>query len=182
MKSISALIACSDLAGYAKLARSKPEEEIFRLLSGYYEFVGDSIAPAHGRVIKFMGDAALMLFPESSADAGIAALRSLQAEGDRYLAALGVPCRHHIRAHFGNVLAGELGTRGEKRTDILGSAVNTLFLLKNTGFTMTAEAFRKLGPETRALFKKHTPPVTYIPLDQPHKDWEEVLIFHPAKG
>lgn len=170
MKSVSALLACSDLTGYAKLSRSKSEEDVFRLLSGYYEFVGDTIAPAGGRVIKFMGDAALMLFPEGSADAGIVALLSLQTEGDRYLAELGVPCRHHIRAHFGSVLAGELGTRDNKRTDVLGSAVNTLFLLKSTGFAMTPEAFRKLGQATRSRFKKHTPPVTYIPLDQSHKD------------
>ena len=39
-----------------------------------------------------------------------------------------------------------------------------------TGFAMTPEAFRKLGPETRKLFKKHTPPVVYIPIEQPHRD------------
>ncbi len=170
MKSVSSLVACSDLTGYAKLTNSKSEEEIFHLLSDYYEFVGDTIAPANGTVIKFMGDAALMVFPESSVDSGVEALLSLYTEGDRYLSSQGIPCRHHIRAHFGTVLMGELGTRTEKRLDILGSEVNAMFLLKAAGFAITAEAFRKLGKETRAHFKKHTPPITYIPLNQPHKD------------
>jgi class 3 adenylate cyclase len=170
MQLIHCLIACSDLTGYAKLAQAKPEEELFQLLSDYYEFVGDTIAPAKGTVIKFMGDAALMAFPEASADSGVRALLALHTEGDRYLSSRGIPCRHHIRAHFGAVRLGLLGTRTEKRLDILGSEVNTLFLLKAPGFALTAEAFRKLGKETRTHFKKHTPPITYIPVHQPHKD------------
>ncbi len=170
MKSLRCLVACSDLTGYAKLTNSKSEEAIFRLLSDYYEFVGDMVAPANGTVIKFMGDAALMVFPESSVDSGVMALLSLQTEGDLYLSTRGIPCRHHIRAHFGTVLMGGLGTKTEKRLDILGSDVNAMFLLKATGFAITTEAFRKLGKETRSHFKKHTPPITYIPISQPHKD------------
>jgi class 3 adenylate cyclase len=170
MKVIHGLVACSDLTGYARLAGKKSDEEIFQLLADYYEIVGDIIAPASGRVIKFMGDAALMLFSETSADAGVRALLTLQSDGDRFWAERGVACHHHIRAHFGPVCLGPIGTRGEKREDILGSTVNTLFLLKASGFAMTSEAFRKLEPETRKLFKKHTPPMTYIPTAQGHRD------------
>ena len=86
------------------------------------------------------------------------------------MAGRGVACRQHIRIHFGPMCSGLLGTRDDKRLDIIGSTVNTMFMLKSTGFAMTPEAFRKLGPETRKLFKKHTPPVVYIPIEQPHRD------------
>ncbi len=170
MSTIQGLVACSDLTGYAKLSAKKSEEEIFHLLSDYYELVGEIIAPAQGNVIKFMGDAALMLFPEDAADAGIRALLLLQSRGDAFLSERGVACRHHIRAHFGSMCIGPLGTRDDKRRDVLGATVNTMFMLKTTGFAMTPEAFRKLAPETRKLFKKHTPPVVYIPTEQPHRD------------
>jgi len=170
MKTIEGLVACSDLTGYAKIATKKTEEDLFHLLSDYYELVGDMIAPASGRVIKFMGDATLMFFPESSADAGVRALLMLQSSGDRFLVERNVTCRHHLRAHFGPVCLGEIGTRTDKRSDILGSTVNTLFILKAAGFAITPEAFRKLTPETRRLFKKHIPPVIYIPTSQPHRD------------
>jgi class 3 adenylate cyclase len=163
-------VACSDLTGYARLSGKKSEEEIFQLLSDYYELVGDVITPAQGRVIKFMGDAALMLFPETAVDVGVRALFALQTEGDRFLSERGISCHHHIRIHFGPICFGPIGTRTEKRPDILGSTVNTLFLLKTTGFAITPEAFRKLNPDTRKLFKKHTPPVVYIPTSQPHRD------------
>ena len=169
MKVIHGLVACSDLTGYARLAGKKSDEEIFALLSTYYELVGDTIAPS-GRVIKFMGDAALMFFPETDADTGVRALLALQKEGDRFWAERGLACHHHVRAHFGVVCVGPIGTKAEKREDILGAAVNTLFLLKTSGFALTSEAFRQLKPETRRLFKKHTPPVAYIPNGQAHRD------------
>lgn len=170
MATVQALVACSDLTGFAKLTSKLSEEELFQFLSDYYEFVGDTIASSSGKVIKFMGDAALMLFPEQQSDAGIRVLLKLQQSGDEFLSSRGASCRHHIRAHFGPVQVGELGTRDDKRIDVIGSTVNTLFLLKTSEFAMTPEAFRKLQPETRTLFKKHTPPITYIPTSQPHKD------------
>jgi class 3 adenylate cyclase len=170
MTTIQALVACSDLTGYAKLAGKLSEEEIFQFLSDYYEFVGDTIAPSCGRVIKFMGDAALIIFPDVQTDPGIRSLLALQGQGDKFLSSRGISCRHHIRAHFGSIQHGELGTRTDKRLDIIGSTVNTMFLLKASEFAITPEAFRKLKPETRQLFKKHTPPITYIPLSLSHKD------------
>ena len=170
MKTINGLVACSDLAGYARSTAKKSDEEIFQLLSDYYKWIGDVIAPVSGQVIKFMGDAVLMLFPETAVDAGVRAMLALQSDGDRFLSERGVPCRHHVRAHFGSVCLGPIGTRDEKRPDILGSTVNTLFLLKTAGFAITPEAFRKLNPETRRLFKKHTPPIFYIPMEQSHRE------------
>ncbi|MCE0521360.1 MAG: adenylate/guanylate cyclase domain-containing protein [Methylacidiphilales bacterium] len=170
MTTIQTLVACSDLTGYAKLTGKLSEEEIFYFLSDYYEFVGDTIAPSGGRVIKFMGDAALMTFSEVHADSGVRSLLALQGQGDKFLSNRGISCRHHIRAHFGSIQQGELGTRTDKRLDIIGSTVNTMFLLKASEFAITPEAFRKLKPETRKFFKKHTPPVTYIPLSLSHKD------------
>lgn len=34
--------------------------------------------------------------------------------------------------------------------------------------TLSAEAFRKLSPETRKRFKKHSEPVAYIRTEDPH--------------
>ena len=167
---VRGLVACSDLTGYARLAAKKSEEELFQFLSDYYEWMGDIVMPTSGRVIKFMGDAALIFFPEKAADAGVRALLQLQVEGDRFLAERLITCRHHLRAHFGPVCYGEIGTRTDKRPDIFGATVNTLFLLKTTGFALTPEAFRQLSPATRKLFKKHTPPIAYIPTEQPHRD------------
>ena len=57
-----------------------------------------------------------------------------------------------------------------KRFDIIGDNVNITATLKSNGFTISVETFRKLKKETRQLFKKHTPPITYIDVEEQHKD------------
>jgi hypothetical protein len=63
-----------------------------------------------------------------------------------------------------------VGTRAEKRFDIFGEMVNTAALLPSHGFAITPSLFRYLGPSTRKLFKKPTPPVTYMPVEERHQD------------
>jgi len=46
---------------------------------------------------------------------------------------------------------------------------NVAAMLDATGVTLSVEAFRKLGPDVRARFKKHTPPITYIRLQDPRR-------------
>ena len=43
--------------------------------------------------------------------------------------------------------------------------MNVAATLDATGVALSVAAFRKLGPELRRRFKKHTPPVTYIRLE-----------------
>ena len=43
-----------------------------------------------------------------------------------------------------------------------GKTVNVAATLPSTGLAITPAVFRSLQPETRTLFKKHTPPISYI--------------------
>lgn len=164
MRTVQALVACSDLLGYAKFSNSLSEEQIYHFITDYYEFVGDAVSKAGGKVIKFMGDATLILFPEGQSDAAVSALLSLQEEGDRFLAGRRIPTKHRIRAHFGPVQEAEVGTRSEKRLDILGATVNKVFQLSGADFALSEEAFQSLNGETQARFKAYTPQVVYVPL------------------
>lgn len=58
-----------------------------------------------------------------------------------------------------------VGARSAEILDVYGKTVNVAAVLKTRGFAMTPAAFRALKPETRTLFKKHTPPVSYIRAD-----------------
>ena len=48
-------------------------------------------------------------------------------------------------------------------------SVNTAARLDASGVTLSVEAFRKLGPELRTRFKKHTLPITYIRSEDPRR-------------
>lgn len=160
----SLLIAFADLTRFMVNASRTPDAELAELMDGWYERVGARLKPAGGRVVKFIGDATLAVFPETGADAAVEALLALRHDSQTYFASRGWDSKLVVKLHLGTVVAGPFGVAGDKRFDVIGSEVNTAARLSSTGFAMSPEAFRKLSPPARKAFKKHTPPVTYIPL------------------
>jgi adenylate cyclase len=163
------LIAFADLTRYSFMSTRVGDEALAQTMDAYYERVAARIEAGGGRVVKFIGDAALAVFPPEAADRAVAALLELKEEVDRSFEALGWECRLIVKVHFGPVIAGPYGASGAKRFDVLGKAVNAAAMLDSTGIALSAEAFRKLGPETRKRFKKHTPTITYIRTEDPHR-------------
>jgi len=108
------------------------------------------------------------VFPEDRADAAVQAMLDLQGSGDAWLKQRGIPMRHTIKAHLGPAVCGSFGTAADKRFDVYGKTVNIAALTASQGLAVTAQVFRHLGPGSRKLLKKHTPPVTYIPLEENH--------------
>ncbi len=163
------LVVFCDLTNYAKLSRKVDETEMFMYLSNIYEIVGQIIETSCGKIIKFIGDAVLITFDENDIDTGIAALKKLKMEIDSYNQKLKYESQLIIKAHFGQVISGMIGTKNKKMYDIFGNVVNIAAALPSNGFTISVETFRKLKPETRKLFKKHTQPITYIGVEEMHK-------------
>jgi class 3 adenylate cyclase len=163
------LVVFCDLTNYARISRKLDETEIFMYLSNIYEIIGEIIEPSNGRIIKFIGDAVLITFEENDIDKGIIALKRLKTEIDSYNQKLKYESQLIIKAHFGQVAAGRSGTKNKKMYDLFGNVVNISATLPSNGYSISVEAFRQLKPETRKLFKKHTPPITYIGIDEKHK-------------
>ena len=159
------LIAFCDLARFMANCERRSDTEIADLMDQFYVRVCERVVAAGGAVVKFIGDAALIVFPEERASDGVLALLDLKDDVDGWLARSGWDSRLVVKAHFGTAVAGPFGPREYGRTDVIGGAVNVAATLQTRSFALSAQAFRKLTPEARRRFKKHTPPVTYIPLD-----------------
>ena len=164
------VVVFSDLTGFAHFSNNIETEDLFNFMFEYCELVGHIIEQTGGTVIKFIGDATLIAYNGESADKAVSGLLDLKESGDKWLQNRGINCRHIIKAHIGSVLCGRIGNKYNKRFDIFGPTVNTTFRLNSNGFAMTPQLFRTLSSKTRKLFKKHTPPITYIPLGERHKD------------
>src|SRR5262249_28118424 len=137
--------------------------EIADTIDRYYERVANAVAAAGGTTVKFIGDAALVVFPRHAVDAGIRALFDLKASVDRFMAERGWECRLEAKVHFGEVIAGQFGPDGAARFDVIGRAVNdTAMLSKSAGINLSREAFRQLSPDLQQRFTQHSPPVTYV--------------------
>jgi adenylate cyclase len=166
---VNVLVAFADLTGYSAQAARVGDDEVAATLDGFYELIGARVAGAGGTVVKFIGDAALIVFASGDADRGVAALLDLKPEADAYFAGRGWPCRLEVKIHHGAVIAGPFGVAGAKRFDVIGKQVNTCAMLDSTGVALSVEAFRALSPALRQRFKKHTWPVTYIRAEDPHR-------------
>ena len=159
------LIAFVDLTRFFALSQRVGDAELADTMDEYYRRIAAVIDSAGGRVVKFIGDAALVVFSEKEVDRGVEALLALKDAVDRFMQARGWDCRLTVKAHFGTAVAGPFGPRGAERFDVIGKAVNTAATLDGSGVTLSVSAFRKLSPDLRRRFKKHTPPVSYIGVD-----------------
>ena len=166
---VSLLVAFTDFTRFAAQAERLDDVEVARVMDAYYEVAGRTVAAAGGRVVKFIGDATLAVFPAESVDRGVLGLLELKDVADRLMVDRGWESRLTVKAHFGPVVAGQFGVESDKRYDILGKTVNVTARLDASGVALSVEAFRQLGPDVRQRFKKHTPPVTYIRVEDPHR-------------
>ncbi|MGE5514620.1 MAG: adenylate/guanylate cyclase domain-containing protein [Bacteroidota bacterium] len=151
------------LTQYAEASDSL--NRVWEIMSGLFALTGSIVAQAGGRQIKTLGDNGLAVFPIDTADAATRALFDLKAQAEDWLAQRGYRSRIHLKADIGPVAIGRIGTAGEEILDVFGRPVATAFTMPSTGIAITAPLFRHLGEEARKLFRKHTPPVTYIGME-----------------
>jgi len=159
------LIVFADLTRFMVNSRGTPAGALAELLDGYYRHAERLVSTIGGRVIKFMGDAFLAVWPEERAGAGVAALPALKRDIDAWWAAQGWDSRVVVKAHFGRAVIGPFGAH--EHLDVIGSEVNVAATLPVRTVSLSAEAFRCLQNGDRKAYKKHTAPVVYIPVDDP---------------
>ena len=160
------LIVFADLTRFTVNARATPAGTLAELLDGYYRHAESLVAALGGRLVKFMGDAFLAVWPEERAGAGVGGAARAQARHRRVDGRRGAGTPGSVvKAHFGRAVAGPFG-QGE-RFDVIGSEVNLAATLPARTVSLSAEAFRCLESGERKAYRKHTAPVVYIPVDDP---------------
>jgi class 3 adenylate cyclase len=157
------LVALADLSRFMRRSRGRTSAELFADLNDLYLLIEDAITAAGGVVIKFMGDATLIVFPEELADAGIMALLELKSTVDRWLIANHLGDGLVVNAHVGEVTLGRMGRAG--RLDVIGESVAIAATLGARSFGLSQQAFRRLSAEHRRQFRRYTPPIHYRPIE-----------------
>lgn len=163
------LVVFVDLLRFSAQSQKVTDVELADVMDAHYRRVAAAVEGAGGRLVKFVGDGALAVFEPQLADAAIEMFLQLKDDVDRFFSELGWECRATVKVHFGSVVAGQFGAGATERFDVLGKQVNTAATLTGLGVTLSTEAFRKLGPDGRRRFKKHTAPITYIRQEDPHR-------------
>ena len=156
------LVGFYDLTGYMRFAEASEPAPLLDIMAGYFALTGRIVQDAGGRLIKTVGDAGLLAFPAEAVDRGVEACREVQRQGREWLAGRGYNTRIVVKLHLGPVAIGRVGSPGEEIIDVYGKTVNVAATLPGNGLSLTPAVFRSLSAESRQLFKKHTPPITYI--------------------
>lgn len=118
-----------DFRGFTAGAQSRTPQEVVDRLDGAFAVLVDILDRQGGIVNKFLGDGFLALFgaPLEAADAAhraVAAGREMLTAMDRINAQTSWPLRIGIGIHFGEVVAGNIGSPRRKEYTVIGDTVN----------------------------------------------------------
>ncbi len=118
-----------DFRGFTAGAQSRTPQEVVDRLDGAFAVLVDILDRQGGIVNKFLGDGFLALFgaPLEASDAAhraVAAGREMLTAMERINAKTSWPLRIGIGIHFGEVVAGNIGSPRRKEYTVIGDTVN----------------------------------------------------------
>jgi len=165
---IDAAIWYSDLRGFTSLSETLPTPLLLDALNSYFELVADAVTARGGEILRFMGDAMLIVFPADRHDElGAACNAALEAALDAFARAEevnrrrrldGAPeIRFGVGLNAGRVVYGNVGAPERLDFTVIGPAVNRAArlesLTKELGvpLLMTGAFAAALGRPTRSL-------------------------------
>src|SRR6267142_1643955 len=145
-----------DFRSFTAGARSRSPQEVVDRLDGAFAVLVDILDRHGGIVNKFLGDGFLALFgaPFEAADAAqraVSAAREMLAAMDNVNEANSWPLRIGIGIHFGEVVAGNIGSPRRKEYTVIGDTVNFASRLEalnkdfNSQFLISAAVRDALG-------------------------------------
>jgi adenylate cyclase len=162
MQETKLVLLSADLAGFSRACAHLDALAIAKFLDAWYCRCAPVITSRGGRIVKFMGDGLLAVFPEEAALAAVDAAAALreQCASVRSEASWRVDLGANI--HIAVVAEGEFGPEGARRYDVFGSGVNHLFLMGGgPGVRISEPVYRQLPNEARGAWNKNRPPATY---------------------
>jgi len=137
----------SDLRNSTQLSESLPVDAFFTLLNRYFECSAGAVLAEGGRVVLFIGDAVLGVFPIADTtretvarEAAIAAARRANRDLARFnaeRAAAGLDALAlGLGLHVGDVKYGNIGVPERLQFDVIGPAVNEVVRLEGLAKTL----------------------------------------------
>ena len=133
---INAVIWFTDLRHSTDVADQLPQPEFLSLLNDYFEAMAGSVLEHHGEVLRFIGDAALAIFPiGAEADGAATACRAAAAAANdalQRIQTLNTDREQHsqplievgIGLHLGDVTYGNVGAENRLEFTVIGAAAN----------------------------------------------------------
>lgn len=135
VETLRAVVWFCDLRGFTPLTLALGANGVVDVLNAFFSAVGEPVEAAGGEILKFIGDAALAVFPvrdgagaaaacAAARGAAMEALRALDALNTARAAAGEAPLEAGIALHIGDVSYGNIGASTRLDFTVIGPAVN----------------------------------------------------------
>ncbi len=160
---INAALWFSDLRNFTRLTEKLPPEQLLEMLNTYFEFVSAAVTARGGEILRFIGDAMLIVFPiddnmcdktaaNAAIDAAIDALDSLATLNHRRRRQGQPAIEFGVGLNIGEVIYGNVGAPDRLDFTVMGPAVNRTARLES----LTKELDRRIlfSPEFARLLEK----------------------------
>ena len=132
---IHAAIWFSDLRDFTPLSENLPPHALLATLNAYFEFVAAAVTARDGEILRFIGDAMLIVFPsehesdlasacENAIESALDACASLATFNHRRRRAGQPAIRFGVGLHVGKVIYGNVGAPDRLDFTVMGPAVN----------------------------------------------------------
>lgn len=129
---IHSVIWFSDLRGSTQLSKSMAQDAYLTLLNRYFYCLAGAVIERGGEVLRFIGDAALAIFPIAGGDARGACGQAIEAaklacqrvEDANRAHPEETPIRFGIGLHLGDVAYGNIGVRERLEFTVIGASAN----------------------------------------------------------
>lgn len=171
-ETIQAALWFSDLRDFTALTEALPPDKVLAMLNAYFEHVDAAVTPRGGEILRFIGDAMLIVFPaqtpqeidaacRSAVDAALDAFANLAALNQRRRRAGDPEIQFGLGLNVGEVIYGNVGAPARLDFTVMGPAVNRTARLEDLTKTlgvallMSAEFAAHLELPVRSL-GRHT--------------------------
>jgi adenylate cyclase len=170
-----------DFRSFTAGARSRSPQDVVDRLDGAFAVLVEILDRHGGIVNKFLGDGFLALFgapfeAEDPAHRAVGAAREMLAAMERINSNSSWPLRIGIGIHFGEVVAGNIGSPRRKEYTVIGDTVNFAARLEalnkdfNSQLLISSSVHDELGKDGRDAVSLGEVPIRGY--DQPMTIWQ----------
>jgi class 3 adenylate cyclase len=149
-----------DLARFTQAVAGMDAMDMANLIDRFYNGVSTAIAQQGGRVVKYLGDGGLAVFPAESALRAVDAVEAIRGQVRDLAAEFALDLEMGANIHICTVAEGEFGI--DDSYDVVGMGlVHTFRMGSGAGIRISEPVYRKLPSDRRGAWSKHQPPATY---------------------
>ncbi len=149
-----------DLARFTQAVAGMDAMDMANLIDRFYNGVSTAITQHGGRVVKYLGDGCLAVFPAEGALPAIDAVDAIRLQVLDLATEFRLDLEMGANIHSCTVAEGEFGV--DDAYDVIGMGlVHTFRMASGAGVRISEPVYRKLPSDRRGAWSKHQPPATY---------------------